>query len=114
MRPPKPLRNRMCDPPSVRNKRSAAFRALRSRAHATAFADDNQTFVMGDWNRLARYFNSPVAGTTPQQTSPRVPYSDWAMTDVALLKYLLPLAPLALVEVTALVVWWSMRRRPRR
>jgi hypothetical protein len=36
------------------------------------------------------------------------------MTDVALLKYLLPLAPLALVEVTALVVWWSMMRRPRR
>ena len=37
------------------------------------------------------------------------------MTDVALLKYFNALgASFALVEVTALVVWWSMRRRPRR
>jgi|GEM_PF-5313718 hypothetical protein len=35
------------------------------------------------------------------------------MIDVALLKHLLPLVPLALVEVTALAVWWSMKR-PRR
>jgi hypothetical protein len=35
------------------------------------------------------------------------------MIDVDLLKYLLSLAPLALVEVTALAVWWSIRR-PRR
>jgi hypothetical protein len=35
------------------------------------------------------------------------------MIDVDLLKYLLPLAPLALVEVTALAVWWSIKR-PRR